>query len=135
MKKKGALLILLVLAVSAALFAASALQKRNRTADGTVNVYVDGALYASSALGDGKTIVIDQENGSKNVIRLTDDGFYMEEASCPDQRCVHQGTVTQSNWQKRSLGTQVICLPNRVVAELVLRGTTNSDQNIDVPDV
>lgn len=135
MKKKEVLLIALVILVSAALLGASFLMNAGKTATGTVEVYVDGALYTTAPLEEGKTLTITQEDGSKNVIRMMADGFYMEEASCPDQRCVQQGKVTQSNWYLRSLGVQVICLPNRVTVELKLADQQQMDQHIDAPDV
>jgi hypothetical protein len=46
----------------------------------------------------------------------------MGESSCPNQDCVHQGAVTVDNADARPLLNQIICLPNRVVLEMVNPG-------------
>ena len=54
-----------------------------------------------------------------NIIRVTKDGFWVEEASCDNQDCVHQGTVTLENRATRVLGSMVICLPNHLTLTLM----------------
>ncbi len=54
-----------------------------------------------------------------NIIRVTKDGFFVEEASCDNQDCVHQGEVTLENRGARLLGNMVICLPNHLTLSLV----------------
>ena len=54
-----------------------------------------------------------------NIIRVTKDGFWVEEASCDNQDCVHQGIVTLENRATRVLGSMVICLPNQLTLTLM----------------
>ena len=53
-----------------------------------------------------------------NVIHLTPEGVYMEDASCANHDCVGQGEVTLDNISERILGNMIICLPNQVVLQL-----------------
>jgi len=116
------LILCLVLAAAAALVIITA-QNRGKTARGEINVYVNGALYTTAPLQAGKDIVVRQEDGKENVIRMTEDGFYMLSATCSNQDCIYQGPVTQENWRQRILSNHVICLPNRVDVTLVVEQT------------
>ena len=55
---------------------------------------------------------------SLNVIHLTPNGVYMEDATCANHDCVGQGEVTLENIPERVLGNMIICLPNQVVLQL-----------------
>jgi hypothetical protein len=55
----------------------------------------------------------------KNTVHISPDGFYMASATCNNQDCVHQGQVTLNNRDVRLLGNQVVCLPNKVILELL----------------
>jgi hypothetical protein len=60
-----------------------------------------------------------QPDGKENVFHVTRDSVFMESASCDNQNCIHQGTVTLDNREARVLGNMIICLPNQVVLELI----------------
>jgi len=47
-----------------------------------------------------------------NILVIKDGWAQISEASCPDKLCVHQGKV-------RYDGQSLICLPNKVVVEIV----------------
>ena len=106
------------------------LQRGRQVAKDEIAVYVDGKLYAASPLKQGKDLTVEQEDGSVNVIRMTENGFYMKSSTCKNQDCVHQGEVTRDNWSQRLLGAHVICLPNRVDVVLTVEST-----DPDIPDV
>lgn len=53
-----------------------------------------------------------------NVIHLTPDGVWMEDANCANHDCMDQGEVTLDNIDERVLGNMIICLPNQVVLQL-----------------
>ena len=55
---------------------------------------------------------------SLNLIHLTPNGVYMEDATCENHDCMDQGEVTLENIPERVLGNMIICLPNQVVLEL-----------------
>lgn len=56
---------------------------------------------------------IEQKNGKSryNTIVIKDNEVYMENASCPDQICVHHKAVSKN-------GESIICLPNEVYIEI-----------------
>ena len=106
------------------------LQRSRQVAKDEIAVYVDGKLYATSPLRAGQDLTVEQEDGSVNVIRMTENGFYMQSSTCKNQDCVHQGDVTRDNWSQRLLGTHVICLPNRVDVVLMVESA-----DPELPDV
>lgn len=106
------------------------LQRSRQVARDEIAVYVDGKLYTTSPLRAGQDLTVEQEDGSVNVIRMTENGFYMQSSTCKNQDCVHQGDVTRDNWSQRLLGTHVICLPNRVDVVLMVESA-----DPELPDV
>lgn len=130
-KKKDLLLVLLVLALAGVLFLLQYINAKNTTALGIVRIWADGKIYREAALGKEETIIIRQDNGCENVVHLTENGFFMESANCHNQLCIGQGEVTTENYPLRSLGTHVLCLPNRVDVELVVENSTD----MDIPDI
>lgn len=46
-----------------------------------------------------------------NTIRITQDGVYMKDASCPDKLCVHSGVINKP-------GQSIVCLPNKIMVEI-----------------
>ena len=56
-----------------------------------------------------------------NVLHMTPEGFWMEEANCEGHDCIGEGEVTLSNREERILWNMVICLPHRLSAELITR--------------
>ena len=77
-----------------------------------VLVSADGEYVAEYSLSrDGEYSL----NGGTNVLVIEDGKAYMKDASCPDKLCIHQG--------KKSLsGERIVCLPNRVMIEIVGEG-------------
>ena len=55
---------------------------------------------------------------TENLIHLTPEGVYIEEATCENHDCVEQGTVTLENRYERILSNMIICLPNQVILQL-----------------
>ena len=86
MRKKEILIVAGILLLAVVSLAAYRLLGRGKTATGKINVYVNGALYASEPLRPGQTLTVTQQDGSTNVIRMTEGGFYMESSSCACSR-------------------------------------------------
>lgn len=119
MRRRDLFVIGCVLAAGLALF----LLTRSRSSPtGRVLVSVDGAPYAEGQIGKPEEIVIRGRNGEENVVRITGSGVFMACSTCKNQLCVGQGEVTRENLRRRALGNRIICLPNRVVVELVAEG-------------
>ena len=134
MKKRDVFLILAVVLIAAALLLVMSMSNRGKEAAGRMKVYVDGKLYDTVTIQNGRDYEVKQKDGSVNVIRMTESGFYMLSSTCHNQLCIEQGEANADNWNTRSLGTHVICLPNRVDVELEL----TADKAVldpDAPDV
>ena len=70
-----------------------------------------------------KTIRVAMPDGSEyvNVLHITTNGFWMENANCQGQDCMKQGEVTLENREERILWNMIICLPHQLSAELITR--------------
>lgn len=70
-----------------------------------------------------RTIRQTMADGSEaiNVLRLTPNGFRMEDANCEGHDCINEGEVTLENREERVLWNMVICLPHQLCLELITR--------------
>lgn len=119
MKRRDWLIIALVLAVSLLLF----VLRPKATDDPQTTAYLritapDQSFELVPLTGDQEIEVL-QADGSRNVVQVFDGGFRMKESNCKNQDCIHQGDVTLENMDSRALANQIICLPHKVVLELV----------------
>lgn len=80
-------------------------------------VTVRGVTYQPIPLYEEHDYTIRQPN-CENVLHVTADSVYMKSASCDNQDCVEQGTVTLENSKERALFNMILCLPNQVYLEL-----------------
>ncbi len=55
------------------------------------------------------------------VIEISERGAVMASSTCHNQLCVQMGEVTLDNWETRPNQQFIICLPNRVSVELVVK--------------
>ena len=86
---------------------------------GYVVLTVGGRQYGDPiAMDREKIITIRQDDGKVNLVHITPEKVYMESSTCENQDCVGQGEISLDNYDKRILGTYVICLPNNVTIEL-----------------
>ncbi|GCF94590.1 hypothetical protein NRIC_24810 [Enterococcus florum] len=83
---------------------------------------VDGQEIQQFTLAEGEqyTYTYRAEDGDTNVIEIKDQRIRIRSASCPDQRCVHQGWIEQS-------GETIVCLPHKLVIEIPLEGGDTFD--------
>ncbi len=63
------------------------------------------------SISEDRTIEQKTGKGGYNTIVIKDNEVYMENASCPDQICVHHKAVSKN-------GESIICLPNEVYIEI-----------------
>ena len=120
----------MLVVVAAGVLTGYLLRSRGNVARNEVAVYINGALYTTAPVEEGKTLTIDQGDGAVNVVRFLADGFYMESSTCDNQLCILQREVTTENWSRRLLQNEVICLPHRLEVRLVV-----DTQGRDVPDI
>ncbi len=108
LKKREVILIGVVLSLALIGFLViSLLQKETGSA---AIVTVDGEEYGRYALSQKEQIVIDTDWGH-NVLVVSGEGIYMQEADCPDQICVHKGEIQMEH-------ETIVCLPHRIVVEI-----------------
>jgi hypothetical protein len=119
MRRKDWLILGSVLVASLILFLLRPGVSGTVTATPYLRISVPGQTYELIALDAEQEIVIDQEDGSHNVVEVFPGGFRMKESNCTNQDCVLQGDVTVDNIGERALANEVICLPHKVVLELV----------------
>lgn len=84
-----------------------------------LRVQVDDAVWPLMPLSEVGNWTIEQDNGAKNVLRATERGVVMHFSTCDNQNCVHQGEVSLDNRDSRALGNMIVCLPNKVIVELL----------------
>lgn len=110
MKKKDLFLICILLAAGMIGFVAfKGIQKSAVSDKQMLKISVDGEVCGEYSLKDKQEIKI----GDTNVCQIEEDGTVsMTEADCPDQLCVKQGKI-------KAFGESIICLPNKVVLEIV----------------
>lgn len=120
MDKKNYWVIALMVALAIGLLAAVTLlrpsggQRRNRRDGGWRGV-------RRVPLGQKQTLTVTQEDGSVNVVEISERGAVMASSTCHNQLCVQMGEVTLDNWETRPNQQFIICLPNRVSVELVVK--------------
>ncbi len=88
-------------------------------ADSYLRITAGGSGYSLVPLDGEYRITLEQPGGEKNVIHTGVNSFHMHSSSCKNQLCIGQGAVTLDNRDLRALYNQVICLPNKVVLELL----------------
>lgn len=77
----------------------------------SVKVTVNGQLYGTYSLKQDREVeIVVGEN--VNVLRIWDEKADMISADCPDLLCVHQKAIFRQ-------GETIVCLPNKVVAEVI----------------
>lgn len=114
-------LIPLGIVLTAAVLLMAAMLLRPKAEQNEVVITVAGQEYARIPLSQPQTVTVRQENGEENVIEITERGAHMERSTCKNQQCVHMGEVTLDNWETRPNQEFIICLPNQVVIELIVR--------------
>ncbi len=77
-----------------------------------VKVTVDGKEVTVLPLSEDRNLTIEGYDGGKNMLVIKNGEAYLEDATCPDKLCVHMGKISKA-------GQSVICLPNRVVVEII----------------
>ena len=111
---RNAKVILLLLVLAAAGCAAFLLLRP--AGEGVVaRVTLDGKVVEEidlSAVTEGYTFTVEGPGGFTNTIQVEPGRIRVREAGCPDQVCVNQGYISDST-------VPIVCLPNRLVIEIV----------------
>ncbi len=79
--------------------------------DNVIRIYLDGKIIKTiplSSVNEDYTFSVTGKSGISNTIHIYSDGVSVDEATCPNQVCVHQGKITNSHFP-------ITCLPNNLV--------------------
>lgn len=79
----------------------------NGAADGVLEITIDGELYGSYPLEEGREIEIASAYG-KNIIVIEKGSARVSGADCPDLICVGMGEISRD-------GETICCLPHRLI--------------------
>ena len=74
-------------------------------------VYSQGTLLYSLDLAVDQTVTVSTPDGGSNTVTVRDGKIAVTAANCPDHYCMDRGYC--------SGGTQIVCLPNRLVIQFV----------------
>lgn len=88
------------------------LQSSQKTSGSIVEVTVGSEHYLTLDLSEDYEGDILGVGGGSNHLIIHDGKARISAASCPDQKCVHQGEIQFS-------GQPIICLPNQVVVQIL----------------
>lgn len=125
MKRKNvwiAVALILSVAVLSAVFLAVSRRSPVKDPDGnTAVISIGGREYRRISLSNPQVLTIRQDGGRINVIRVDENGIQMIEANCDNQHCVNTGLVSPENADFKPDGPFIICLPNQVSVELVVK--------------
>lgn len=84
-------------------------------------ITVDGKLYDTVELTTKAQRIELQTEFGHNLLLIDEEGIRMLDADCPDDLCILMGV-------KRNLGEKIVCLPNRVLVEIIGdEGSTGGD--------
>lgn len=91
-----------------------------------VRILSDGQVLIYSPLRDfqDETEYCIETGNGKVVVRISSERAVIVSSDCPDQICVKQGELTH-------VGQGAICLPNKVVVEIVPGPEADEDDRID----
>ena len=114
------ILIFIILIVIAVTFGIN--QLINAKDGEKIEIYVDNKLYKTYDIDDEDEIKIESNEGY-NVVKIHDHGVEIDEASCPDKVCVHEGFITKPS-------ESIVCLPNKVHIKIVSNQDYEEEEDI-----
>lgn len=81
------------------------------TSSRMVQITADNTVFGAYSLDENRTITVER-NGHTNVVTIENGAVYISESTCKNQICVNDGSID-------TIGQQIVCLPNRVVVEII----------------
>ncbi len=108
--KNDVILIVVLLAVS--LLAMLIINMLVKKPGDRVIIKVDGKVVQELSLSEDTKLTVEGYQGGFNEIVIEYGYVKVNSADCPDELCVHSGSIDKS-------GETIVCLPHRVVVEVV----------------
>ena len=119
-KHKNDLILISCVLLAAALLLAGISLLSHRGAEAVVSI--DGQEYARYPLSEDIEVKIG-DDAHFNLLVIEDGCASVTDASCPDKVCVNMGKISKS-------GQSIICLPNKLIVEIV--GGEESGEDVTV---
>ena len=116
MKKNDNILILGILFIALVVLGIQLLHSANGTEK--VKITVDGKVFGTYLLSEDRTVSVNETN----IVLITEGTVSMESADCPDQICAAHPKISKNR-------ESIICLPNKVILEIVDRADEGSKEN------
>lgn len=85
-------------------------------------------LYEIPVEEYGTYTIHNDTTGGDNTFIIEKDGVHMEQATCPDKICIHQGTIRQGDV------IPVTCLPNRLSLQIISEKSIPDDFDLEKQD-
>ncbi len=76
-----------------------------------VRITIGGAVYGTYPLDEDQEISVESDGERINLVRIRNGSVSMEQATCPDELCVKQGSISKT-------GQTIVCLPHELVVEV-----------------
>ena len=106
--KKGDLVLVAVILCITGIAALLVMQQKK----GDQVIITSGDNKEIYSLNDNRTIIVPCESGGYNTVVIRNGMVWVEEADCKNQICVNHKPI-------RYAGESIICLPNRVIVEII----------------
>ena len=122
-KKRDIIVILLILFLS--LFMAFFAKKLKSNEDGSyLRIELNGKEYSRYPLNKDKTFKIKIDEDEYNVVEIKNKEVRMKEANCRDLLCTHMPSI-------KKVGETIVCLPHRLILEIISSDDKKNDDEID----
>lgn len=133
MMKKGDVIIIGLLVILSFLPLALINSQKNRIeqSDDPIDyarITVNGEeIHRMELTDDGQieSYLYESEEGHMNLIEREGTTVYMADANCPDSLCIQQGKISKD-------GEVIVCLPHRVLVEIVSEGGSAEETEVDL---
>ena len=89
-----------------------------------IKVRVNNKEYGTYSLDKDQTVHIREENW-ENIIEIKNGKASMVKADCPDKICVNHAVISKK-------GETIVCLPHKVVIEVIDQDGMKKEDSIDI---
>ena len=123
LKKRDILVVILLLFLSIGM--AFFVQKIKSNENGNyLRVELNGKEYGRYPLDKDKTFKIKIDEDEYNIVEIKNGKVKMREANCRDLICTHMPSIEK-------IGETIVCLPHRLILEIISSDDKKDNQEID----
>lgn len=116
--------IFLILFFAVISFVALAFMQLYGKRGGEIKVSVNNKEYGIYSLDEDQTITIGEDDW-KNILEIKNGKANMIKADCPDKVCVNHAAINKK-------GETIVCLPHKIVVEVINQGESKTEDQIDI---